>query len=146
MGTKLSEQLRKEIESAGYGISGYVGGAPKKRYFTPDGREIWRQSSIRQYVNRQTGQGGERDANYDEGLLDQKPQNLLPYCPHCDRWHNTQEEIDKCGSKKHTLISKHQVLAEKQLEKQDDKRITKLESDISELKDMFKQVLNKLGG
>jgi len=39
---------------------------------------------------------GTVDANLDRGWLMQPPQMLKPYCRGCDRWHDTQAEVDRC--------------------------------------------------
>ena len=86
----------------------YLDGIPRKKYWTPDGREIraipaWRDYNI--IENGKRKQGGTRDANYDKGWLESPPQNPVPYCKYCDRWHDTQEEVDKCGKRQASFVA-----------------------------------------
>lgn len=85
-----------------------IGGQPRKKYWTPDGRELLKAPNMRGTTN-----GGVRDANYDFGWLPVKPTELKPYCPYCDKWHDTQEEIKECGKAKKVLESQYAKLAKK---------------------------------
>ena len=139
--------LREQIESQGYGKSGDIGGQPKQRYWTPDGREIFSMPDMHEFTRRKNGkilETGLRDANFDKGWLSQRPLNLKLHCPHCDYWHDTSEEIDQCGIKKETFIVKHKEEAEKELGKNG--RVGKLETEMSEIKSMLKQLLEVRNG
>ena len=145
MATNLLEEQKAEIRERGYGFAGYIGGAPKIQYWTPDGREVWLLPAMRQFIRRDANGNavgsGVRDANFDSGLLAQKPTVLKPYCPHCDKWHDTQEEIIECGKGKKIFITKHTRLGRKELKQDDNSRMDKLERDMVELKTMIKQLL-----
>ena len=117
-------------------ITGDIGGQPKQRYWTPDGREIWSMPDIHENAL------GFRDANLDRGWLTTKPTELKLYCPHCDRWHDTIKEVNQCGAKRKVLYAKHARLARKELKvTEPDERINKLESDMAEIKGLLKRLL-----
>jgi hypothetical protein len=143
----LTKQERAEYLAKGSGWVGSIGGQPKKRYFTPDGREVLLMPQMREFAYRKDGklvQGGLRDANLDMGLLETKPTVLKIYCPHCDKWHDTQELVDECGRKKQEAHRVYMEKAKKELKSDD--RVAKLENDVSEMKDMFKKLMEKLNG
>ena len=85
--------------------------------------------------------GGTRDANLDKGWLLQMPTELILYCTHCDLWHDTESEIAKCGQKKKASEAKYARIAKK--ETKGDDRVEKLESEMSEIKDMLRQLLRE---
>ena len=127
------------VESGG---KRYSDGVLKKTYWTPDGRKIRTPPAMRTYINRETGEEGIRDANYDKGWLEQQPQNPKPHCPGCDRWHDTEEEVKACIEKNKKFSRYWDKKAKKQQEEDIGDRVDKLEDDISEIKDMLKKVLN----
>jgi hypothetical protein len=126
----------------------HLGGQPKQTYYTPDGRKIMALPDMHTYERRnekgQTIESGVRDVNFDRGWLPQPPQVKKPYCPHCDKWHDSPTEVIQCGEKKGAIISKATKVAEVELGIISDTRIDKLESDMSEIKDMFKKLLEKM--
>ena len=106
-------------------------GIPRTLYYTPDGREEWK---IPQHRERQDG------VVYDifiaQGYTLTPPSNPKPYCSGCDRWHDTQEEVNTCvGAKKKRALAwekkANAELGKEQVEK--DKRITELEEKIDKL-------------
>jgi hypothetical protein len=134
---------------------GDIGGQPVKTYWTPDGRVIRCIPDIHAWASykvvngkRMVDKSGERDANLDKGWLVQMPDaaNLKPYCPHCDRWHGTTEEIEECGEKKAAIVKIAEDKAKKELLTAEDPRIAKLEGDMAELKGMFSKIMEKLSG
>jgi hypothetical protein len=143
----LSATVKRQIETTGFGKSGDVGGQPKQRYWTPDGRERLAMPDLHEYVRTIDGktETGTRDANLDQGWLPSKPVNPLPYCPGCDKWHKTQVLVDECIKKKDLLHQKFQRIAEKELkiEEKGNERITKLESDMGEIRNLLKKLLEK---
>ena len=138
--TTLTVQEREVLRNNGFIKAGDIGGQPKHTYWTPDGREIRALPDMHEYSLRDAGgktiRSGVRDANLDKGWLLQKPTELKPYCPHCDAWHDNQEGIDVCGRKKSTFMAK--CIKET---KEEPDRLTKLESDMSELKGLLKQLM-----
>jgi len=130
------------IESSGYGLSGDIGGLPRQTYYTPDGRVIKAIPCMREYAKRENGkvvETGTRDANYDKGWLPTMPTELKPYCPHCEEWHDTQEEIDACGSETRRRAEWGDKIARK-FRKEEHEDIDNLKSEIAELKEMVKKL------
>lgn len=137
---------KQSIKRAGFGISGDVGGLPRKTYYTPDGRIIRAIPSMREYRRKNGGdwEEGTRDANYDKGWLSEMPEKLKPYCSGCDNWHNTEEEIKGCIRVKEAKAKKWEAFARK-FKKEDsaakEEEIVSLKNDVSELKDMVAKLL-----
>ena len=136
------------IESSGYGLSGNIGGLPRQTYYTPDGRVIKAIPCLREYAKKKNGkviETGTRDANYDKGWLPVMPTELKLYCSGCDKWHDTQGEIDACISGQRAFIAKHEGLGRKEVAKEQidkDIQITKLYDEIQQLKVKMEEVLN----
>ena len=118
-------------------IGDKVGGQPKQRYWTPDGREILTAANM-----HGTSDGGVRDANYDKGWLPSKPTELKLYCPHCDRWHNTKAEVAQCGAKRKVFDDKQMKWAKRHIPKDGNGKgeIDSLKAELAEMK----KLLNKL--
>ncbi len=139
---------KEQIEQQGYGKTGDIGGQPKTTYWTPDGRMKRAQPSMREYIihpknPRDIPVTGIRDANLDNGWLLAKPEKLQLYCEFCDKWHPTQEEVDKCGETKKRFTAKWNKKAVKEIGQTENGRIDKLESDVGEIKGMLKQLLER---
>ena len=127
-----------QLEAAGYYFSAPTGGQPRKTYYTPDGRKIRAIPSMREYQMKHedgTMETGERDANYDKGWLDQMPTVLKLYCKHCDKWHDTEKEIEDCGLKHKKLETWGLQMARKMHPKDFEAadKIASLEDQISRL-------------
>lgn len=140
----LSPEAKRQIRDNGFGISGSIGGITRQKYFTPDGREILAIPSLRGYQSRD-GSGGIRDANLDNGWLLQPPTDLKLYCRYCDKWHDTQADIDQCGKKRNSFISRYQKEAEK-MTAEAAPAIAQLKSDMETMKQMLATLLAKDGG
>jgi hypothetical protein len=104
---------------------------PRQRYYTPDGREEWK---IPQHHERKDG------VIYDiflaQGYTLTPPENPKLYCSGCDRWHDTQVEVDACIKKKSNFMSLMNRKASKDLlkeRKEKDDRIADLESKVDKL-------------
>lgn len=154
MARDLSPQTRAQLESQGVAISGDIGGTKRRRYWTPDGREIWAVPAMRTYrkiANKKIVDEGLRDANLDRGWLLEKPTVLKPYCPACDGWHDTQEEVEACIAKKEAFDSKWAKKAQKMKRQEDggeevDKikaEVSEIKSDMADIKNMLAQLLGK---
>lgn len=149
MPTTLTEEQKTQILRDGYGKSGDIGGQPKTRYWTPDGREIWAAPSWREFARKnakgQLLESGIRDANLDKGWLTQKPSILKLFCPSCDLWHDTQKEIAECQKKRQASASQWQTWAEKKKKETaptpEDGRLSALEQQVLELKELLLRVL-----
>ena len=124
----------------------YFGGVLKKTYYTPDGREIKTSPAMRTFANPATGEGGIRDANYDKGWLDQPPVNPLPYCTACDKWHNTQEEVDKCIAARKKAAKIWERKANKENGESMEKRVTGLEDSLKRIENLLVKALGDEGG
>lgn len=138
----MTINTREQIEQQGYGLTGEIGGIRKQKYFTPDGREVWSIPCMREW-QRKNGKGvetGIRDANLDKGWTLQPPQNPQLQCPHCDKWHKTQEEVDACGAKRNAFDSKWMSKAQKDTGSNE---IEELKSELDEVKALLKQLLEK---
>ena len=129
------------IKKIGYGLSGDIGGLPRKTYYTPDGREIKAIPSLREYAKKDKKgeiiERGTRDANLDKGWLETIPQELKLYCAGCDMWHDTQEEVDACMEKKDKRIKE---LGGK-LIKQETDDIDTLKKEVAELRELLQKAL-----
>ncbi len=139
----LSPEAKRQIGANGFGITGSIGGITRQRYWTPDGREILAIPSLRVYQTK-TGEGGVRDANLDNGWLLQPSIDTKLYCRYCDKWHDTQIDIDQCGEKRNSFIARYQKEAEKMVVEAAPE-IVKLKSDMDEMKQMLAQLLARDG-
>lgn len=100
------ELVRKARQSNGTAVSKVSGGNPKKRYYTPDGKEIWKEPWMVEWTNRTTGECGVRDKNYSFGWTDSPPENLKIECVHCKNYHDTEMEVAECGESRRKLLSR----------------------------------------
>lgn len=132
---------KKQAVAAGFGVTESIGGIKKRKYWTPDGREMRQVPHIIGSVDKKSGEPGERDGNLDQ-WLDRPPENPVPYCPHCDKWHDTEDLVEACQKKKQASQARFDRLA-KRMKKEEqsgtDERLDKLE-------DMMGQILERLGG
>ena len=144
MVTKVSPEVAQQIQEQGFAITGETGGQPKQTYWTPDGRKIRAAPSMREYIRRDSRgnmvEQGIRDANFDKGWLPQPPTEMKEFCPHCDKWHDTELEVTKCGDKKKTFDAKFIRKAKQEL-KSDNGELTELKSEIAELKELVNKLL-----
>jgi hypothetical protein len=133
----LSPEVREQLATSGAAMSQMPSGIPRKRYFTPDGREEWK---VPQYRIRQ---GGEvYDIFLDDGYSLTKPEHPKPYCAGCDRWHDTQEEVDNCikEKKKREKVWERKARAElKKTQVEKDKKIAELEKKIDKLTKLMEE-------
>ncbi len=128
-------------------------GVKEKRYWTPDGREIFGVPALREYVVRNKEgkviRGGIRDANLDKGWLEMPPSVLQIPCSGCDRWHDTQKEVDSCITLKNKTIQRFEKEARAKLKKEavgKDIQISKMENEIKDLKEMVGKLMEaKIG-
>jgi ribosomal protein L44E len=140
-----------EIKHIGYGLSGDIGGLPKQTYYTPDGRVIKAIPCMREFVRKDKDgnviEGGTRDANYDKGWLPVMPTELKLYCRGCDKWHDTQEEVDECTKRQQKLVNKLSAKARKQYaeeEKSKDLEIEELNKKIEALSKQMEAMVNEI--
>lgn len=154
----LLTQTRAELNATGVAITGDVGGIRKKKYWTPDGREIMSVPSIKHWMTVKVVNGkkvmtgeGDRDANLDKGWLLEPPQEPKLYCKGCFKWHDTQKEINKCIAKRTKSNKEWDIRARKLMddtEKGDgqvNQEIKTMKSDIADIKLLLNKLLEKGG-
>ena len=124
-----------------------IGGQPVQTYWTPDGRMMKAMPDIHEFAKKDKAgkvvSQGTRDANLDKGWLQSKPLVLKLYCPACDKWHDTPVEVKVCIVKKKAFQARWDKAAKKEVGKDGTERLDKVESDVSEIKDMLRQLLSK---
>lgn len=125
------------IEAVGYGISGDIGGLPKTTYYTPDGRVVKTHANF--HVN---SAGQTRDANLDTGWLLSPPVNPKLFCRWCDRWHDTEGEVDACHRQRNFLVEKEMVKAKQE----ETNEMLALKNEVSELKAMLSKFMEVQNG
>ena len=138
-----------QAEANGVTLTGQIGGQPKQRYYTPDGSIIFAMPDMHEFQQTSGGKivaQGLRDANLDRGWLLTKPEKLQIHCGGCDKWHPTQKEVDACIKKKTAFGEKWNRKARKDLPKDASAEMAEIKVEMKELKSMFSQVLEKLGG
>lgn len=141
----ISAEEKKQIRQKGYAD---IGGIPRKRYWTPDGREVFGIPSMRTFIIKEGNkviEEGIRDANLDKGWLAEKPKKPKPHCPHCNKWHNTQNEINACGQNKRAFDEEWQKKAKQMQEEPSDLRaeVESMKSDMGEIKNMLLELIKK---
>ena len=112
---------------------------PRNKYYSPDGREQWK---IPQHHERQDG------VIYDvfiaQGYTLTPPVNPKLYCKGCDKWHDTEEEVNACVEKKRKFAETMQRRAEQDLTKEQrgkDKTIANLEDKVDKLTKLLEEKL-----
>jgi len=131
---------KKELQDRGYGLGGVWDNTRKQIYYTPDGRKVER---IVQHRERQDGKV--YDITLAEGYTLSPPANPKLYCPGCDKWHDTQEEVDACIKTKKAIERKGQRLVDKMMGK-GDKKIENLEAKIEKLTNIVEKLLEGKNG
>ena len=114
---------------------------PRTRYYTPDGRE---QLKIPQH--RERSDGVIYDLFLAEGYTLTPPKNPKLYCKGCDRWHDTQKEVDACIEKKRKFADAMQRKAEREFSKEQkvkDKTIADLEDKVDKLTKLLEDKLGE---
>jgi hypothetical protein len=118
--------IKESLERTGAAMSQMPKGIPRTKYYTPDGREEFK---IPQHRIRQDG------VIYDvflaQGYTLTPPENPKLYCSGCDRWHDTQEEVDACIQGKKKFLARMNKTAKQELTKERNEK----DSEIAELKD-----------
>jgi hypothetical protein len=146
----ISEDKKQLLEIQGYAIVRPTGGQPRKTYYTPDGRKIRAIPCMREYQATVDGviETGERDANYDKGWLDRMPTELKLYCRHCDKWHDTEQEIEMCAEK-HKKLETWGMQQARRMHPQDFEtvdRFQKIEDRVGGLESGMNEILGILRG
>jgi hypothetical protein len=135
----------RQLDSQGSSLTGVWGGPQKQRYYTPSGDEIYAIPSIREWVQSddkgQVVSQGTRDSNLDKGWLLAPPTVLQLHCRGCDKWHDTQVEVDKCVEEKKRVAQKWETRVMKQNSSGSGDEVAALTSQVEELKLMVSQLL-----
>lgn len=131
----------------GVTFKGITGGAEEKTYWTPDGREVHSIPAIRSFQTVKDGKvikSGTRDANLDKGWLLSPPDDPKLRCVGCDKWHDTEIEIDKCVAVKEAKIAQYSKVGREELKKSTnrDTEITQLRNDMDTMMGMLKKLLD----
>ena len=152
MAKDTTETQKRIIQAQGFGLSGGIRGGPKKtKYWTPDGRVILAPPSLRGFVRKDL-QGkvidsGTRDANLDKGWLLTEPTELKVRCPHCDKWHDTEEDVHGCGVSMGAFVSHHAVKAKEEFKIKEmsdiQSEVDELKTGMDEIKELLKEVLKR---
>lgn len=151
MNTKLSAEVAQDLELQGYAVVADIGGQKKTKYWTPDGREVFAIPSIRTYVRRDAQKKviseGTRDANLDNGWLTSPPPDPKIRCFTCDKWHDTEKELENCRKSREVFDAKHMKKAKEMVKAQDGEvgdlktEMNGLKEEVVQLKDMLKTFL-----
>ncbi len=124
-----------------------VGGIPRRKYYTPDGKEVYGIVAERQYYDPKTKTNGIRDANLDKGWLLEPPKELKIHCPNCDKWHDTKSEVVKCGQERRVMMAKHTRWAKKQLQQPESSpEVEELKNELAEVKALLRQMIGGKSG
>ena len=128
-----------DIERTGAFIKEYPKGVPRKKYYTPDGRE---ELKIPQYHTR--SDGVVYDVFLTEGYTETPPQNPKLYCAGCDRWHDTQTEVDACIKKRTDFIIAMEKKAQEEMktsQQAKDKEVADLTAKVDRLTKLLEEKL-----
>ena len=142
-------KVTQAIKTSGFGISGDIGGLPRKTYYTPDGQTVQKVPSIREYVVKDKEgtvvETGTRDANFDGGLLATMPTELKPHCPNCNGWHDAEKDISSCA----VTVKKRRAWGNKlagKLVAEESGDIEVLRNEVAELKNILQGIEEKHKG
>lgn len=138
-------KITPAIETAGFGISGDIGGLARKTYWTPDGRVIRAIPGCVEFAIKDKDgnviRTGTRDPNLDKGWLLSPPTVLKPFCRTCDRWHDTQEEVEACAVKQGKFIAS----MEAKVKQEDTDKVSSLEQRVAELTALVEKLMEGKG-
>ena len=158
MPIKVDARTKEAIENGSleYTLNGDIGGIRRQRYFTPDGRVIL---AVPHMVERTIKRNGEIvsqgviDTNLDKGWLLQPPTKKQLFCRWCDGWHKTETLIAKCKKAFDAKSSQAEEAAKREFSQEAQaqqiiianqaKKIDDLSKEMTELKEMMKQLMGK---
>jgi len=104
MSASALQDFKRKLESQGVALAGTWGGPQKQRYYTPSGEEVWAIPSMREWAQKDSNgkivRNGLRDANLDKGWTLSPPTELKLHCSGCDKWHDTEGEVQTCVARK----------------------------------------------
>jgi hypothetical protein len=147
MTTQASENMGSR---GGLGVK-ITGGLPTQRYFTPAGEEIFAVPSMREFQQKDENgkivRSGTRDGNLDKGWTMTMPEVLKFKCP-CKQFHDTQEAVDVCVSKRAIESAKWETRAQKEINatsSASETRIDDLEKDVKGMSEGIEAIKKALG-
>jgi hypothetical protein len=130
------QDIKQALEKSGAAMSQMPKGIPRIRYYAPDGREEWK---IPQHHERRDG------VVYDiflaQGYTLTPPENPKIHCSGCDKWHDTQVEVEACIKEKKKFIATMNRKAKQEFAKEQKDKDTK----ITDLETRIKLLEAKLG-
>ncbi len=130
----------KQLAQQEAGVIPISGGMPRVTYYAPDGTS---ESLIPNYisgVDLKTKTKVTYDRNILGGLSLTPPTVLKPHCDGCQKWHNTQKEVDACIKKRKADTLKW----DKKMAKQFPKEGGEMSDRMDKLEGMFEKILEKL--
>jgi hypothetical protein len=146
----LPSEVQRQLDNSGIAMYSLTG-VQKQKYWTPDGRVVYATPSMRDYVRKKDGkvvESGVRDMNLVRGLLTQPPTDPKLYCPFCDQWHDTEEEIEECGIKKQKFDDFYTRKAQKMKEEETDinSEVAELKSEMADIKALLVKLVGEKNG
>ena len=133
---KDKNEIRQELQSQGFASAGVWGGPKAVRYYAPDGSV---RDSIPSHLTDR--EGNKYDRMILQGYSLTPPENPKLHCDGCGKWHDTIEEVKSCVKLKKAEAVKWERKASQLLNKGSD--VKKLQDEVSELKNLVKQLLEK---
>ena len=127
---------KKALVGQGFALGTPTGGLPRKIYYAPDGTM---KGCVPGYLS--DGRGNLHDRMLLDGWSLTPPENLKPHCAGCDKWHDTQAEVDTCIKNKKKMLIAWEKRVRKEVKNERDEEIESLRSELDELKGMLKQFL-----
>jgi hypothetical protein len=143
----MTNQKRENL--GGRGATGVIlsGGLPKRRYYAPDGEEVFAIPSMREFQAKNAAgkviRSGTRDANLDKGWTTTPPSTLKIKCA-CKKYHDTQDEVDFCVAKRGASAAKWERTAttgDEQPQIEPSERVDAMQAQLDEMKAQLQEVL-----
>ena len=146
----LLPEVKSQLNSTGVAVSGDIGGLKKTKYWTPDGKEILAVPSILTFKlvdkKKKTVRDVTVDRNLEKGWLLQPPTKVKPHCSGCGKWHDTEQEIDTCITKKKTFNEEWEERVKKERKDNGEglkQEVAELKSEMVEIKSLLIKLLKK---
>jgi len=127
---------KQALNSEGFALGTSTGGLPRQIYYAPDGTM---KGCVPGYTS--DSQGNKHDRLLMQGYTLTPPEHPKPHCTGCDKWHDTQAEVNACIKAKKVELVKWEKRARKELPQNGE--VDDLKKEVSELRDMLKQLLEK---
>ena len=115
-------------------------GVPRTKYYTPDGREEWKIP-----LHRTRSDGVVYDLFLAEGYTLTPPENPKLHCSGCDRWHDTQTEVEACIRERADFMNAMNKKAQEEYAKEHKEKDDKIAELEKKLDSLTKLLEDKLG-